>query len=337
MNILVTGGAGFIGSTFVAQSAKRGDNIIVLDALTYAGNIDNLKNIPCKLIQGNICDRQLVDKILREHNIEAVVNFAAESHVDNSINASAVFIETNITGTYTMLEATRNYWNSLPEAKKNNFRYVQISTDEVFGDLELNSDTKFIETTPYAPSSPYSASKAAADHLAHAWHRTYGLPVIITNCSNNYGPRQYPEKLIPHMISCALDGRLLPVYGDGKNVRDWIHVEDHCNGVYLALTKGKLGESYCFGGNAEKSNIDLVNSLCEILDELSPKTNCSYKSQITFVKDRAGHDRRYAIDDRKAVKELDFTRQYTFDEGLKTTVQWYLEELITDDKIRIAR
>jgi dTDP-glucose 4,6-dehydratase len=328
MNVLITGGAGFIGSTFVAQSIQRGDNVIVLDLLTYAGSEANLSWINGKyqLVKGNICDQALVLKLLEENNIGAVVNFAAESHVDNSISASAVFIETNINGTYSMLETSRKYWNDLPAAKKENFRYIQISTDEVFGDLDLETSDKFSENTSYNPSSPYSASKAAADHLAHAWHRTYNMPVIITNCSNNYGPRQFPEKLIPHMISCALAGKPLPIYGDGKNVRDWIHVEDHCSGVYLALTKGAPGESYCFGGNAEKANIDLVNSLCETLDKLAPKKDgSSYKTQITFVKDRAGHDRRYAIDDSKAQKELGFKRKYDFESGLEMTVGWYLE------------
>jgi dTDP-glucose 4,6-dehydratase len=328
MNILVTGGAGFIGSTFVAQSVARSDKVVVLDCLTYAGRKENLSLIPngYELVIGNICDKELVQRLLNNNNIDAVINFAAESHVDNSINSSAIFIETNINGTHTLLEESRLHWKNLPPEKKAKFRYIQISTDEVFGDLELDEDTKFTETTPYAPSSPYSASKAAGDHLAHAWQRTYGFPVIVTNCSNNYGPRQFPEKLIPHMIKCALGGKNLPIYGDGKNVRDWIHVEDHCNGVYLALTKGKPGDTYCFGGNAEKSNIDLVNALCEILDNLAPKANGqSYNTQITFVKDRAGHDRRYAIDDSKAQAELGFSRQYNFDDGLKNTVQWYLD------------
>jgi dTDP-glucose 4,6-dehydratase len=326
MNILITGGCGFIGSEFVIQSVAHGDKVFVLDKMTYAANENNLDEVKGKytLIKGDIGDKSLVLRILRDNNIDAVVNFAAESHVDNSISASAIFIETNINGTYAMLEASRIYWNDLSADKKAAFRYVQISTDEVFGDLPLNTDEKFSEQTQYKPSSPYSASKAAGDHLAHAWQRTYGLPVIITNCSNNYGPRQFPEKLIPHMIKCALSGENLPVYGDGKNVRDWIHVEDHCYGVYLALTQGKIGETYCFGGNAETANIDLVNKICAILDRLKPKTQGSYKEQITFVKDRAGHDRRYAIDDSKAIQELGFKRKYTFDEGVEATVGWYL-------------
>ncbi len=325
MNLLVTGGAGFIGSAFVLQSAARGDKVIVLDAMTYAADEANLAGVKCTLVKGDICNGQLVLKLLNEHKIDAVVNFAAESHVDNSISSPSVFITTNINGTYSMLEASREYWNKLTDDKKAKFRYVQISTDEVFGDLELNEDTKFTEETSYNPSSPYSSSKAAGDLLALAWHRTYGFPVIVTNCSNNYGPRQFPEKLIPHMISCALDGKNLPVYGDGKNVRDWIHVEDHCNGVHLALTKGNVGETYCFGGNAEKANLELVNILCKTLDKVSPRADGkSYKSQITFVKDRAGHDRRYAIDDNKAVKQLGFTRKYNFDDGLKSTIEWYL-------------
>lgn len=325
MNLLVTGGAGFIGSSFVAQSVERGDRVVVLDVLTYAGSRANLEWIGkgYTLVEGTICDQELVYRLLCDHAIDAVVNFAAESHVDNSIHAPAVFMETNIQGTYHMLEASRRYYTSLPPEKQQAFRYVQVSTDEVYGDLELDDPAKFTEITPYAPSSPYSASKAAGDHLARAWFRTYGLPTIVTNCSNNYGPRQYREKLIPHMIECALAGKALPVYGDGKNVRDWIHVEDHCRGVYLALNKGEPGETYCFGGDAERSNIVLVTRLCEILDRLAPKS-VSYKEQISFVKDRAGHDRRYAIDDRKAQEKLNFSRQYDFDSGLEMTVQWYL-------------
>lgn len=326
MNLLVTGGAGFIGSEFVSQCADYGHNVIVLDALTYAGKEENLAGIKCHFVKGNICDGILVKKLLAEHNIDAVINFAAESHVDNSIESPSVFITTNINGTYTMLEASREYWNSMPSGKKESFRYIQVSTDEVFGDLELDSPEKFTENTPYNPSSPYSSSKAAGDMLAKAWFRTYGFPAIVTNCSNNYGKRQFPEKLIPRMIYCAVNGEALPVYGDGKNVRDWIHVEDHAKGVYLALTKGRTGETYCFGGNAEKANIYLVNRICEILDRKKPKAGGkSYKEQIAFVKDRAGHDRRYAIDDSKAEKELGFKRKYDFETGLEDTVNWYLK------------
>jgi dTDP-glucose 4,6-dehydratase len=326
--LLVTGGAGFIGSAFVAQAVEQGDTVIVLDALTYAGHRENLEWIAgsgsVQLVVGSIGDGKLVSRLLAEHAVDAVVNFAAESHVDNSINSPAIFIETNITGTYTMLEASLAYWRNVSGDKKQNFRYLQVSTDEVYGSL---GDTgKFSEETPMRPNSPYSASKAAGDHLVRAWFETYGLPTVLTNCSNNYGPRQYPEKLIPHMITRALSGQALPVYGDGKNVRDWIHVEDHCRGVRLALDKGQTGETYCLGGNAERQNIDLVTSLCTILDELQPREGGQpYKALIKFVADRAGHDRRYAIDDSKAVKELGFVRQYSFEEGLKATVAWYLE------------
>lgn len=322
--LLVTGGAGFIGSAFVRQAAEKGDKVIVLDALTYAGHRENLDGVNCELVVGSINDGKLVSQLLTQHAVDAVVNFAAESHVDNSIHSPAIFIETNIVGTYTMLEASLAYWRGLSGDKKTSFRYIQISTDEVYG--SLGETGKFHEETPMSPNSPYSSSKAAGDHLARAWFETYGLPTIVTNCSNNYGPRQYPEKLIPHMITCALNGKPLPIYGDGKNIRDWIHVEDHCRGVRLALDKGRPGQTYCFGGNAERENIQLVSILCNILDNLHPKKDASsYQSQITFVTDRAGHDRRYAIDDRKAVTELGFMRNYNFENGLKATVEWYLD------------
>lgn len=324
--ILVTGGAGFIGSTFAAQSAERGERVIVLDALTYAGHKENLDWIKgpgeVRLVIGNICDGALVYDILKVNAVDYVVNFAAESHVDNSIAKPGAFIETNINGTYSMLEAARRYYGDLPEAKKQAFRFLQISTDEVYG--SLGETGKFTEETPMRPSSPYSASKAAADHLARAWNHTYGLPTVVTNCTNNYGPRQYPEKLIPLMIKNALAGEKLPVYGDGRNVRDWIHVEDHNNGVYLALTKGRPGETYCFGGNAEKRNIEVVHAICDALDEIVPKQG-SYRDQISFVTDRPGHDWRYAIDDSKAVSELGFTRKYDFASGIRATIKWYLE------------
>jgi dTDP-glucose 4,6-dehydratase len=327
VNILITGGAGFIGSTFVEQCVNRDYNVIVLDALTYAGHKENLQHIQknYKFFEGDICDRRIVDKILNEEKIDKVVNFAAESHVDNSIASADIFIKTNINGTYTLLEESRRYWNKLRGERKENFRYVQISTDEVYGELDLKEDRKFNEETNYNPSSPYSSSKAAGDHMTLAWSRTYGLPAMVTNCSNNYGPRQFPEKLIPYMISCALSGEIMPVYGDGENIRDWIHVSDHCNGVHLALTKGIPGQTYCFGGDAERSNITLVTKICEILDDLLPKPRGKYEEQIKFVKDRAGHDRRYAIDDSKAVEKLGFKREYEFDDGLKNTVQWYLK------------
>lgn len=331
-SILVTGGAGFIGSCFVAQSVARGLEVIVLDKMTYAAHRDNLEWIKprrspqgeggWKLVEGDIADAPLVAGLLRQHRIGAVVNFAAESHVDNSIAGPRPFIDTNITGTFLLLEACRDYWLSLAEKAKDAFRFVQISTDEVYG--SLGATGKFSEKSPFAPNSPYSASKAAGDHLARAWHHTYGMPVITTHCTNNYGPRQHPEKLIPRMIQCALDGKKLPVYGDGRNVRDWIHVEDHCEGVRLALTKGKPGEVYDFGGDAEAENIWLVKQLCALLDARRPKKSGSYADQISFVADRLGHDRRYAIDDGKAQKQLGFTRRYTLAQGLEATVDWYL-------------
>lgn len=327
--ILVTGGAGFIGSSFVAQAVKQGMQVIVLDALTYAGHRCNLEWIEAtkagswQLVEGNICDGKLVGDLLVAHKLEAVVNFAAESHVDNSIARPAAFIDTNIMGTYTLLEASRHYWAMLPDDRKAQFRYLQISTDEVYG--SLGPTGKFNEETPMRPNSPYSASKAAADHLARAWFHTYKLPTLVTNCTNNYGPRQYPEKLIPLMITRAIAGGQMPVYGDGQNVRDWIHVEDHCRGIALALEHGKPGETYCFGGDAERNNMEVVHTLCDTLDIIHPRRDGrSYRDQIAFVADRAGHDRRYAIDDTKARRELGFTRQYNFEEGLRATVEWYL-------------
>jgi len=321
-NLLITGGAGFIGSSFVALAAKNGCNMVVLDALTYAGHRANLEGIAGNwtLVEGSICDRALVARVLREHKIGRVVNFAAESHVDNSISGPAAFIDTNITGTFTMLEACRDYWNEM--GKPADFRFLQISTDEVYG--SLGPTGHFTEESPYKPNSPYSASKAAGDHLVRAWFETYGFPTITTHCTNNYGPRQHPEKLIPNMIRCALAGKNLPVYGDGKNIRDWIHVEDHCHGVWLALTKGTLGGVYDLGGRAEVENISLVKQICALLDEKRPKPSGSYAQQIAFVTDRLGHDRRYAIDDRKSERELGFTRKYRLEQGLAATVDWYL-------------
>lgn len=330
--LLVTGGAGFIGSCFVSRAVADGHKLVVLDALTYAGHTENLNWIDTphssggswRLVEGDIRDGALVSKLLRDHKVDAVVDFAAESHVDNSIEKPAAFIETNIFGMYSVLEACRGYWNELLGAAKDAFRLVHISTDEVYG--SLGPTGKFTEESPLKPNSPYSSSKAAGDLLARAWVETYGLPVVVTNCTNNYGPRQFPEKLIPHMITRALAGQSLPVYGDGKNVRDWIHVEDHCTGVMLALLKGKAGETYAFGGDAEKTNLEVVGTLCAILDELSPrKDGQPYESQVAFVPDRLGHDRRYAIDDRKAQKQLGFTRKHTFETGIRATVQWYLE------------
>lgn len=323
-HVLVTGGAGFIGSSFVELCVRKGYDVTVLDALTYAGHKANLEHIKgsWRFVKGDIADRALVSKLLREHAIGKVVNFAAESHVDNSISGPKAFIDTNITGTFQMLEAAREYWNGLPADQKAQFRYLQISTDEVYG--SLGPTGKFSEESPIKPNSPYSASKAAADHLARAWYETYGMPTITTHCTNNYGPRQHPEKLIPNMIRCALEGKKLPVYGDGKNVRDWIHVEDHCAGVLLALEKGKPGEAYDLGGDAEAENIMLVKTICGLLDKKRPKASGSYADQIAFVADRPGHDRRYAIDDSKSQRELGFTRNYKLSQGLEATVDWYL-------------
>ena len=327
-NLLVTGACGFIGSNFVRARVAAGDKVVVIDALTYAGHRENLDGISgrgsCELVIGDICDGPLVAKLISGHQIDALINFAAESHVDRSIDSPAAFIETNIRGTFTLLNASLAYWQKLPESKKSGFRYVQISTDEVYG--SLGPTGKFSETTPYAPNSPYSASKAAGDHLARAWFHTYGLPTITTNCSNNYGPRQFPEKLIPLMITHAVQGKPLPVYGDGGNVRDWIHVEDHCRGISLALEKGRPGQTYCFGGNAERNNLDVVRTICRELDKFRPRADGKkHDAGIAFVADRLGHDRRYAIDDALAQKELGFTREYNFEQGLAQTIRWYLD------------
>ncbi len=326
--ILVTGGAGFIGSCFVGQAIEAGHKVVVLDALTYAGHRENLDWIGAGedrlvFVQGSICDGALVGNLLREHNIMWIADFAAESHVDNSIEKPSEFIETNVMGTYTMLEAARQFWNALPEQDKPHFRFLHVSTDEVYG--SLGETGKFTELSRMKPNSPYSASKAAGDHLCRAWFKTYNLPVIVTNCTNNYGPRQFPEKLIPLMITNALNGKKLPIYGDGKNVRDWIHVEDHCRGIYLALDKGLPGETYCFGGDAEKNNVEVVDTICTILMEEVPKASGHYNDQIEYVKDRPGHDRRYAIDDTKAQETLGFTREHDFTSGIRATVKWYLE------------
>ena len=330
-SILVTGGAGFIGSCFVNMAIRKGYRVIVLDALTYAGHRENLDWIDAspeqmELVVGNICDGPLVSRLLKEHAVRYVVNFAAESHVDNSIERPSEFIETNILGCYTLLEAARAYWNDLKEREQQQFRFLHVSTDEVYG--SLGEVGKFTENSPIKPNSPYSASKAAGDLLARAWHETYKLPALVTNCTNNYGPRQHPEKLIPRMITNALAGEALPVYGDGKNIRDWIHVEDHCQGVMLAMEKGLPGETYCFGGDEEKTNVEVVHAICEALQELAPLQtgdHQDYKELISFVTDRPGHDRRYAIDDSKAQELLGFTRQYDFNTGLRDTVQWYLD------------
>jgi dTDP-glucose 4,6-dehydratase len=319
-NILVTGGAGFIGSSFVAQQVAKGNFVIILDKLTYAGKKENISWIKnsanYKLIIGDILDLTLVTNILKEYNIDNIVHFAAESHVDNSIANPDCFIETNINGTYNLLKA------ALPYKDKAGFRFHHISTDEVFGDLPLNSSDKFNEDTPYNPSSPYSSSKAASDHLVRAYHRTYNLPITISNCSNNYGPRQHDEKLIPTIIRKALSGADIPIYGDGKNVRDWIHVDDHNRAVDLIIEKGKIGETYLIGGNNELDNNQIVAQICKILDKEHPKQDgSSYQNQITYVTDRKGHDRRYAINDHKIKTELGFKNTINFAQGLTEIIK----------------
>ena len=330
MNILVIGGAGFIGSNFVldwlAQSSER---IVNLDKLTYAGNLENLASLQGDarhvFVQGDLGDRQLVDRLLAEYRPRAIVNFAAESHVDRSIHGPEDFIQTNIVGTFRLLEAVRSYWNGLPEAEKTAFRFLHVSTDEVYGSLS-KTDAPFTETHRYEPNSPYSASKAASDHLVRAWHHTYGLPVLTTNCSNNYGPYHFPEKLIPLMIVNALAGKPLPVYGDGMQIRDWLYVTDHCSAIRRVLESGRVGETYNIGGWNEKPNLEIVHTICALLDELRPKADgTSYKTQITHVQDRPGHDRRYAIDARKIERELGWTPAETFETGIRKTVQWYLD------------
>jgi dTDP-glucose 4,6-dehydratase len=329
MTILVTGAAGFIGSNFVLDWFQQSNEYVVsLDLLTYAGNLENLsslKNNPQHhFIQGNIGDRELVSQLLQEHRVRAVLNFAAESHVDRSISGPGDFIETNIVGTYHLLESVRGYWSDLDEIAKKDFRFLHVSTDEVYGSLS-KTDSAFSETHRYEPNSPYSATKAASDHLARAWHHTYGLPVLTTNCSNNYGPYHFPEKLIPLCILNALNGKSLPIYGDGQQVRDWLYVKDHCSAIRTVLEKGKLGETYNVGGWNEKANLDVVKTLCAILDELKPKADGTrYESQITYVKDRPGHDRRYAIDATKLERELVWKPEETFETGIRKTVEWYL-------------
>ncbi|MBI1889949.1 MAG: dTDP-glucose 4,6-dehydratase [Burkholderiales bacterium] len=326
--ILVTGGAGFIGSNFVLDwLAQHDEPVINLDKLTYAGNLSNLESIQQDgrhtFVHGDIGDRSLVSSLLEKHKIRAIVHFAAESHVDRSILGPGEFITTNVNGTFSLLEAARAYWSALPDKEKADFRFLHVSTDEVYGSLGPN-DAPFSETTPYAPNSPYSASKAAADHLVRAYHHTYGLPTLTTNCSNNYGPYHFPEKLIPLMIANALGGKPLPIYGDGQNVRDWLYVGDHCAAIRRVLESGTTGETYNIGGWNEKTNLEVVHTLCDILDQLAPKTG-SYRDQITYVKDRPGHDRRYAIDARKVERELGWKPAETFDTGIRKTVQWYLD------------
>ena len=329
MTILVTGGAGFIGSNFVLDWLRQSDEPIVnLDALTYAGNLENLAALDGDarhvFVKGDICDRALIDQLLATHRPRALVHFAAESHVDRSISGPGAFMRTNVEGTFTLLEAARAYWTALEGEAKIAFRFHHVSTDEVYGSLKP-ADPPFAETNPYEPNSPYSASKAASDHLVRAWFHTYGMPVVTTNCSNNYGPFHFPEKLIPLMIVNALAGKPLPVYGDGQQVRDWLYVKDHCSAIREVLARGTPGETYNVGGWNEKPNLDIVHTVCALLDELKPDPAGSYKRLITFVTDRPGHDRRYAIDARKLEAELDWTPAETFETGIRKTVQWYLD------------
>ncbi|MFB9136400.1 dTDP-glucose 4,6-dehydratase [Vibrio olivae] len=351
MKILVTGGAGFIGSAVIRHIIKNtSDSVINVDKLTYAGNLESLSEVSSDerycFEQVDICDKKALEKVFSTHQPDAVMHLAAESHVDRSIDGPAAFIETNIVGTYTLLEVARGYWNQLDQVGKAAFRFHHISTDEVYGDLE-GTDDLFTENTSYEPSSPYSASKASSDHLVRAWLRTYGLPTIVTNCSNNYGPYHFPEKLIPLMVLNALDGKPLPVYGDGMQIRDWLYVEDHARALYKVVTEGQVGETYNIGGHNEKANIDVVKTICAILDELVPSASnpnfaakghpeldsranpsiqqaTGYASLITYVKDRPGHDVRYAIDAAKIEKELGWKPEETFDTGIRKTVEWYL-------------
>ncbi len=328
--ILVTGGAGFIGSNFVLDwIASETASVVNLDKLTYAGNLQNLESITGNprhiFVRGDIGDADLIGKLLAEHQPRAIVNFAAESHVDRSIHGPGEFIQTNIVGTFHLLEATRAYWGSLNEEDKKNFRFLHVSTDEVYGSLKPE-DPAFKETNTYEPNSPYSASKAASDHLVRAYHHTYGLPVLTTNCSNNYGPYHFPEKLIPLVIHNALAGKPLPIYGDGQQVRDWLYVRDHCSAIRRVLEAGRVGETYNVGGWNEMPNLDVVHTLCAILDELSPRADAKlYAEQITYVTDRLGHDRRYAIDATKINRELGWKPAETFETGIRKTVQWYLD------------
>jgi dTDP-glucose 4,6-dehydratase len=325
----VTGGAGFIGANFVLDwIASTGESVLNLDALTYAGNLENLASIKADprhvFVRGDITDRDLIDRLLSEHSPRAIVHFAAESHVDRSILGPEAFLRTNIHGTFVLLEAARAYWSGLEGERKSAFRFLHVSTDEVYGSLSSDAPA-FTETHPYEPNSPYSASKAASDHLVRAWHHTYGLPVVTTNCSNNYGPYQFPEKLIPLVITRALRGEPLPVYGDGLNVRDWLYVTDHCSAIRRVLEAGRLGETYNVGGWNEKSNIEIVKTICALLDEMRPDPAGPRERLITYVKDRPGHDRRYAIDARKIADELGWRPAETFGTGIRRTVAWYLD------------
>ena len=343
---LVTGGAGFIGSNFIQLLLQQPDlQLLNLDKLTYAGNLDSLQSVAdqpgYQFIQADICVAEQVEKIINEFQPDAIVHFAAESHVDRSIDGPAAFIQTNIIGTFNLLEAARKYWRELPDGAKNSIRFLHVSTDEVYG--SLGATGLFAEDTPYAPNSPYSASKASSDHLVRAYHHTYGLPVVTTNCSNNYGPYQFPEKLIPLMILNALSGKPLPVYGDGMQVRDWLYVVDHCRAIRSVLQQGKPGETYNIGGHNEMPNIRIVHTICSLLDELRPRADGkAYAEQITYVADRPGHDRRYAIDAGKIARDLGWLPQETFDSGIRKTVQWYLDnaawcERVSSGKYRQER
>ncbi len=333
-NILITGGAGFIGSNFIPYFINKypGYKIINLDKLTYAGDLKNLKEIEnhprYKFIKGDICDRGVVESIFKEYDIQGVIHFAAESHVDNSITNPEIFIRTNINGTLVLIDTAKNYWGT-KDTRYENCKFLHISTDEVYGELEYDSNQLFTETTPYSPSSPYSASKASSDMIVKSYHRTFGINCVITNCSNNYGPKQHDEKLIPTIIRNAIQNRPIPIYGDGQNIRDWIYVLDHCKGIDLAYHKGKRGETYNIGGKNEKTNLQIATMICEILDEKIPLKNSSlssYKDLIIFTKDRAGHDKRYAIDALKIEKELGWTAEESLHSGMLKTIDWYLKK-----------
>ncbi|NNH79053.1 dTDP-glucose 4,6-dehydratase [Acinetobacter sp. ANC 5380] len=332
IKILVTGGAGFIGSAVIRHIIKDTEHqVLNIDKLTYAGNLESLISVSdnprYQFSEIDICDHAAVEQLFTDFQPDIVMHLAAESHVDRSIDGPAAFITTNIVGTYTLLEVARKYWQNLNEGKKSKFKFHHISTDEVYGDLEGTTDL-FTETTPYLPSSPYSASKASSDHLVRAWHRTYGFPVVVTNCSNNYGPYHFPEKLIPLVILNALDGRPLPVYGNGQQIRDWLFVEDHARALYRVATEGVVSETYNIGGHNEKQNIEVIKTICRILDELAPQLNGqNYEKLMTFVKDRPGHDLRYAIDASKIERELGWKPQESFETGIRKTVQWYLDNL----------
>lgn len=335
--ILVTGGAGFIGANFVIDWLRQSDEAVLnVDKLTYAGNLRTLQSLNGSpkhvFARVDICDRAALDALLAAHRPRAILHFAAESHVDRSIHGPAEFVQTNVVGTFTLLEAARQYWSALPDEEQAGFRFLHVSTDEVFGSLSA-TDPQFSETTPYAPNSPYSATKAASDHLVRAYHHTYGLPTLTTNCSNNYGPYQFPEKLIPLMIANALAGKPLPVYGDGQNIRDWLYVGDHCSAIREVLARGTPGETYNVGGWNEMTNLDVVHTLCDLLDDARPKAQGTYRDQITYVKDRPGHDRRYAIDARKLERELGWKPAETFATGLAKTVAWYLDNQAWSDEV----